>query len=87
VTAEELLARAAACRGCGQEHAYRWISPYRASWASEHCSSYRPYVDIGIIAQLRSLVTGDYADPWLPSGDRPGADHPGAAQGMPVRWS
>jgi hypothetical protein len=72
VTAEELVERAATCRSCGKLHAYRWISPYRASWARDDCELYRPFIEIDDIAKLWYLVTGIYADPWLPDGQRPG---------------
>jgi len=64
VTAEELLGRAAACRTCGEAHAYRWTDHNRASWEHDDGHSNLPYIDIGIIARLDYLVTGTYTDPW-----------------------
>jgi len=71
VTVDELLRRAAACRGCGKEHTYRWTGPDQASWAAPDCREYRPVLDIGTVAKLRCLATGVYRDPWLPAGPRP----------------
>jgi hypothetical protein len=63
MTAEELIAKAAACRTCGNEHVYRWVTPDRASWAAGDGHPYRPAMSTGTLALLRYLATGTYTDP------------------------
>ncbi len=71
MTAEELIAKAAACRTCGKEHQYLRVSENRASWASlEDGHNYDPVLDAGHVAMLRYLATGHYENPWTPK-DRP----------------
>jgi hypothetical protein len=67
VTAEELIKRAAACEHCGKAHKYRRISANQSSWAAPGDGhNYRPVLDVGVVARLRYLATGQYADPWKP---------------------
>jgi hypothetical protein len=66
VTADELLKKAAACEECGKPHEYRWVSANQASWAADDGHSYRPAVDMGVVAKLRYLATGQWIDPWAP---------------------
>jgi hypothetical protein len=67
MTAEELIARAAACKKCGKEHQYLRVSENRSSWASlEDGHNYEPVLDVGDVARLRYLATGHYENPWTP---------------------
>lgn len=73
MTAEELIAKAAACKKCGREHEYRRISGNQASWASpEDGHYYDPVLDSNVVARLRFLVTGRYENPWTPKDPRQG---------------
>jgi len=62
MTAEELIARAAACRTCGREHQYRRVAD-GASWAADDGHPYRPVISTGTVVMLRYLATGVYTDP------------------------
>ena len=71
MTAEELIAKAAACHACGREHEYHWVSADRASWRAPDGHQYRPALSTGVVALLRYLAGGTFKDPWLkPAGHR-----------------
>jgi hypothetical protein len=64
MTAEELIAKAAACITCGNEHQHRWVTPDQVSWAADDGHPYRPAMSTSVVAQLRYLVTGTYTSPF-----------------------
>lgn len=64
MTAEELLAKAAACQDCGSAHEYRRLTRFLATWAATDGHAYRPLVDENTVALLRYLATGRYENQW-----------------------
>jgi hypothetical protein len=65
MTAQQLIAAAAACVTCGKEHEYRKLDEFRSTWAAADGHSYSPRmhamanISAGpVINALRQLAAG-----------------------------